>query len=103
MERISMRRRDRLENLGFGLVAAALLATNAMAFVGAPTPLPAPAARTPEVLNARLEGLVVTPSRTYRASEWALRRSSANQVAMSAAQPQRCALPRPPEPPTRSC
>lgn len=90
------RRGERIENLGYGLIAAALFASSAMAFVGAP--LPIPAQRAAEVIQVRLEGLVVTPTRTYRASEWALRRAAPDEVVLAPDTDnrlQRCRLPQP--------
>lgn len=96
MRRNSDLRGERIENLGYGLIAAALFASSAMAFVGAP--LTVPAKRAVEIINVRLEGLVVTPTRTYRASEWALRRAAGDEVVLAPATDarlQRCRLPQP--------
>ena len=71
------RRGERIENLGYGLIAAALFASTAMAFVGAP--LPIPAQRAAEVVQVRLEGLVVTPTRTYQPISTTIGTSSANR------------------------
>lgn len=93
---------ERIENLGHGLIAAALFAITAMALVSAR--LTVPAQREAEVVQVRLEGLVVTPTRTYRASEWALRRASADEVVLAPTDTQlrQCRLPQPASRPAKT-
>ena len=92
MKRTSAVIGESLENIGYAFIAAAMLASTAMAFIGSPLApsLPRPA----EILGFRLEGLVVTPSRTYSASEWARRPASNRQVssADTKAEPRNCKL-----------
>ena len=89
---------ERVENLAYGLIAGALFAITATAFAG--VRLTVPAQRVEEIVQVRLEGLVVTPTRTYRASEWALRRASADEVVLAPTDSQlrQCRLPQPSRP-----
>lgn len=79
MKRTSAVIGESLENIGYTFIAAAMLASTALAFVGSPLApsLPRPA----EILGVRLEGVVVTPRRTYSASEWAKRPAAVRRVA----------------------
>lgn len=103
MKRTSAVIGESLENIGYTFIAAALLASTALAFVGSPLApsLPRPA----EVLGFRLEGLVVTPSRTYSASEWAKRPAAARRIASAElpATPRHCKLIETPQVSTRLC
>ena len=81
MRRNSDSRGERVENLAYGLIAATLFAITATAFAG--VRLKIPAQRVEEIVQVRLEGLVVTPTRTYRASEWALRRASVGEMVLA--------------------
>jgi len=103
MKRTSAVIGESLENIGYTFIAAALLASTALAFVGSPL-APAPA-RPVEVLGFRLEGLVVTPSRTYSASEWARRPTAVRRVASAElpAAPRNCKLIESPQVSTRLC
>lgn len=68
MKRILHRRAEWLESTSYALVAGTLFACTVLAFTQpAPGASPAP---QPVVSSIRLEGLVVTPRGTYRASEW---------------------------------
>ena len=98
MKRTSAVIGESLENIGYAFIGAAMLASTALAFIG--SPLAPSLARSAGVAGVQLEGLVVTPSRTYSAAEWARRPASARRVASTTAAPRRCALP---EPRTQTC
>lgn len=101
MKRTSAILGERLENIGYALIGTALLASTALAFVGAPMAVALP---TP-VVGVQLEGLVVTPSRTYRASEWAQRPAASPRIARAdtPARAKACAAPKRREMATQLC
>lgn len=103
MKRTSAVIGESLENIGYGFIGAAMLASTALAFIG--SPLAPSLARSAGIVGVQLEGLVVTPSRTYSAAEWARRPASARQVASTApkAKPRSCDLPKAQKPATQIC